>query len=101
MSNSGDVVWRYRWGGWGLARTHTDKKVEGGVSFRGWGQKKTGEGLELCRLQINVIWFLFKNHPKSRKEISTEKEKEERKDVSELQKLSHQHTDCHVQALGF
>lgn len=24
-NNGGDVAWRYRWGGWGLARTHTDK----------------------------------------------------------------------------
>lgn len=26
MSNSGDVAWRCRWGGWGLARIHTDKR---------------------------------------------------------------------------
>lgn len=38
MCNGGDVAWRCRWGGWGLARARTDK-----VSFSGWGQRTQGE----------------------------------------------------------
>lgn len=40
MCNRGDVAWRCRWGGWGLAQTRTDK-----VTFRGWGQRPDRERL--------------------------------------------------------
>lgn len=54
MSNSGNVAWRYRWSGWGLGRTRTDKrKGEGRVFLEGGGQQKI-ERLRLCCLQPNI-----------------------------------------------
>lgn len=57
MSNSGNVAWRYRWGGWGLARIHTDKR-KGKVRFWGGGgvgAAKDVERLALCCLYSNIL----------------------------------------------
>lgn len=62
MSNSGNVAWRYRWGGWGLARTLTDKR-KGRVSFFFGGgggserQRETRALLPTLEYISNIVYF--------------------------------------------
>lgn len=56
MNNSGDVAWRYRWGGWGLARIHADKRERQGEFFGGGRDR---ERPELCYRHLNILIILF------------------------------------------
>ena len=57
MSNGGDVAWRCRWGGWGLARNHTDKRGRQSEAFSGGGGEKTG--LEVLFLHYEQYFALL------------------------------------------
>lgn len=57
MSNGGDVAWRYRWGGWGLARNHTDKRGRQSEAFRGGGGEKQGQ--RFCFLHYEQYFVLL------------------------------------------